>query len=99
MKLRSPAGAKTTDDSAPVTLVNGFTQTMRSLGPTKLVALAAVGFALIAFFAFIVTRLASPGMTLLYSGLDPSDSGQIVQRLDAQGVPYEIRGDGSQIFA
>lgn len=82
-----------------VTLVNGFTQTMRNLGPTKLVALAAVGFALIAFFAFIVTRLASPGMTLLYSGLDPSDSGQIVQRLDAQGVPYELRGDGSQIYA
>ena len=38
-------------------------------------------------------------MTLLYSGLDPSDSGQIVQRLDAQGVPYELRGDGSQIYA
>ena len=89
----------TTDDIAPVTLVNGFTQTLRNLGPTKLVALAAVGFALIAFFVFIVTRLASPGMTLLYSGLDPSDSGQIVQRLDAQGVPYELRGDGSQIYA
>jgi len=74
-------------------------QTLRNLGPTKLVALAAVGFALIAFFAFIVTRLASPGMTLLYSGLDPSDSGQIVQRLDAQSIPYELRGDGSQIYA
>ncbi len=37
-------------------------------------------------------------MTLLYSGLDPSDSGQIVQRMDAQGVPYELRGDGSQIY-
>jgi flagellar M-ring protein FliF len=73
-------------------------QTMRNLGPTKLVALAAVAFALIAFFVFIVTRLASPGMTLLYSGLDPSDSGQIVQRMDAQGVPYELRGDGSQIY-
>jgi flagellar M-ring protein FliF len=37
-------------------------------------------------------------MTLLYSGLDPSDSGQIVQRMDAQGIAYEIRGDGSQIY-
>jgi len=81
-----------------VTLVNGLTQTLRNLGATRLVALAAVAFALIAFFTFIVTRLATPGMTLLYSGLDPSDSGQIVQRMDAQGIPYEIRGDGSQIY-
>jgi flagellar M-ring protein FliF len=82
----------------PVTLVNGLMQTLRNLGATRLVALAAVGFALIAFFTFIVTRLATPGMTLLYSGLDPADSGQIVQRMDAQGVPYELRGDGSQIY-
>lgn len=81
-----------------MTLVNGFMQTLRNLGPTKLVALAAVAFALIAFFTFIVTRLASPGMTLLYSGLDPADSGQIVQRMDTQGIPYELRGDGSQIY-
>jgi flagellar M-ring protein FliF len=73
-------------------------QTLRNLGATRLVALAAVGFALIAFFTFVVTRLAAPGMTLLYSGLDPSDSGQIVQRLDAQRVSYELRGDGSQIY-
>src|SRR5215813_12353409 len=73
-------------------------QTLRNLGATRLIALAAVGLALIAFFTFIVTRLAAPGMTLLYSGLDPSDSGQIVQRLDAQGVQYDLRGDGSQIY-
>ncbi len=73
-------------------------QTLRNLGLSRLVALAAVGFALIAFFTFIVTRLATPGMTLLYSGLDPADSGQIVQRMDAQGIPYELRGDGSQIY-
>jgi flagellar M-ring protein FliF len=81
-----------------VTFVNGLMQTLRNLGATRLVALAAVAFALIAFFTFIVTRLAAPGMTLLYSGLDPSDSGQIVQRMDAQGIPYELRGDGSQIY-
>ncbi len=73
-------------------------QTLRNLGPTRMVALAAVGFALIAFFTFIVTRLATPGMTLLYSGLDPADSGQIVQRMETQGIPYELRGDGTQIY-
>jgi flagellar M-ring protein FliF len=73
-------------------------QTLRNLGATRLVALAAVGFALIAFFTFIVTRLATPGMTLLYGDLDQADSGQIIQRLDAQNVPYELRGDGSQVY-
>ena len=73
-------------------------QTLRNLGATRLVALAAVGFALIAFFTFIVTRLAAPGMTLLYGDLDQTDSGQIIQRLDAQNVPYELRGDGSQVY-
>jgi flagellar M-ring protein FliF len=73
-------------------------QTLRNLGATRLVALAAVGFALIAFFTFIVTRLAAPGMTLLYGDLDQADSGQIIQRLDAQNVPYELRGDGSQVY-
>jgi flagellar M-ring protein FliF len=64
----------------------------------RLAALGAVAFALIAFFVFVVARLTTPGYGLLYSGLDPSDSSQIVQRLDAQNVPYQLRADGSEIL-
>ena len=37
-------------------------------------------------------------MTILYGDIEPSDSGQIVTKLEARGVPYELRGGGTQIF-
>ena len=72
-------------------------QTLRNLGPMRLAALGAIAFALIAFFVFVVARLTTPGYGLLYSGLDPTDSAAIVQRLDAQNIPYQLKGDGSEI--
>jgi flagellar M-ring protein FliF len=78
--------------------VNSLMQTLRNLGPMRLAALGAVAFALIAFFVFVVARLTTPGYGLLYSGLDPSDSASIVQRLDAQNVPYQLRADGAEIM-
>jgi flagellar M-ring protein FliF len=78
--------------------VNSLMQTMRTLGPVRLAALGAVAFALIAFFVFVVARLTSPGYGLLYSGLDPADSASIVQRLDTQNIPYELKADGAEIM-
>ncbi len=52
--------------------------------------------ATIAMFAAILgmARMASaPNLTLLYSGLDGSSSGEIVRALETQGVAYEVRGD------
>jgi flagellar M-ring protein FliF len=73
-------------------------QTLRNLGPLRLASLGAIGFALIAFFVFVVARMTSPGYGLLYSGLEPSDSSAIVQRLDAQNVPYTLKADGAEIL-
>src|ERR1700743_3260879 len=73
-------------------------QTLRNLGPMRLAARRAVAFALIAFFVFVVARLTTPGYGLLYSGLDPSDSSSIVQRLDAQNIPYQLKADGAEIM-
>jgi len=78
--------------------VNSLLQTLRNLGPLRLASIGAVGFALIAFFVFVVARLTSPGYGLLYSGLDPADSASIVQRLDTQNIPYQLKGDGSEIL-
>lgn len=57
-----------------------------------------VGLAMVAFFVFLTARLATPGMSLLYGDLDLKDSAQIVQRLEAMSVPYQVRADGSQIL-
>ena len=57
-----------------------------------------VTLAMVAFFAFLTTRISQPNMTLLYSDLEVRDSGQITQKLDAMAVPYQIKGDGTQIL-
>ena len=78
--------------------MNSLLQTLRNLGPLRLASLGAIGFALIAFFVFVVARMTSPGYGLLFSGLDPADSAAIVQRLDTQNVPYELKADGAEIL-
>lgn len=47
------------------------------------------------FLAVIVlTRIATtPGMSLLYAGLDGSSAGDVVATLDQRGQRYEVRGD------
>src|SRR5689334_24328859 len=53
---------------------------------------------MIGFFIFITVRISAPTYSLLYSDLELRDSGQIVQKLDALSVPYQLRGDGNQIL-
>lgn len=41
---------------------------------------------------FGVSRIATaPNMTLLYSGLDPAASGEVVAALEAQGIEFDVR--------
>jgi flagellar M-ring protein FliF len=60
--------------------------------------LAAVALGMIGFFVFISSRLAQPPMGLLFGELSAQDAGQIVNRLDSQGVPYDLRSGGSQVW-
>lgn len=78
--------------------MDAISQTLRSLGPVRLAAVGVVAIGLIAFFAFVTTRLSTADMVLLYSELDLTDSGEIVTRLDEMNVPYQIRGNGGTIM-
>ena len=78
--------------------MNGFTQMMRGLGAVRLGVMAGVGAGLIGLFIYLSTRLASPDMALLYGDLELNDSSQLVAKLEAMGVGYEIRGNGRQIL-
>lgn len=52
------------------------------------------GLAALVMVVVILARVAAtPGMTLLYSGLDASAAGEVVTALEARGVTHEIRGD------
>jgi flagellar M-ring protein FliF len=78
--------------------VNGFLGFLRSLGVGRIIALGGVAAALLGFFFFLISRVTTPAMSLLYSGLDPSDSGAVVAQLDSMQVPYRLVGDGGTIM-
>ena len=78
--------------------MNGLAEFFRTLGPARLAAMATVAVLTIGFFVILSIRLSTPNMSLLFSGLDLSDSSKIVQSLEAQGIPYKLVGDGGTIL-
>ncbi|CAK0767135.1 Flagellar M-ring protein [Azospirillaceae bacterium] len=78
--------------------MNAFLQMLRSLGPTKLAALGAVGFVFIGFFIYLSTRISTPGMELLYAELQPADAAAIAKKLDEQKVPYKVDSSGAKVM-
>ena len=78
--------------------MNSFAQTIRALGLTRLVILGAVLIGVGVFFIFLMGRMSAPNMALLFGGLTSKDAGEIVAKLDAQRVPYQLAGDGTQIM-
>src|SRR5690349_15535799 len=48
--------------------------------------------------AFVLLKIASaPAYTLLASGIDPAQTGKITAALDAQGIGYELRSNGTAL--
>lgn len=78
--------------------MNGIVVFMKSLGPARLGAMAAVALTLIGFFAFLIVRLSAPQMAPLFSGLSIEDSSSIVTQLEGMNVPYQLRNDGTAIL-
>jgi flagellar M-ring protein FliF len=64
----------------------------------RLAAIAGVTLAAAALLFWMATQATKTPMGLLFSGLDPRDSAAVVERLDAAGVPYELKGDGTTIL-
>ncbi len=78
--------------------MNSFKQLFDSLGVARLSMLAVTALIAIGFFIYIITRFTVPEMGLLYGGLDPDDSGKIVTKLEAMGVPHKISANGTQVL-
>lgn len=71
---------------------------LRNIGPARLAMLAATAAVLIGFFVFLAMKVTQPKMVLLYGNLDLQESAEIVARLEAQRVPYQIASNGAQIL-
>lgn len=78
--------------------MNNFLETLKSLGPGRLAAMAGIGAATIAFFIYVTSRLATPEMALLYGDLDSRDSGQIAARLEQTGIAFQLGAGGNEIY-
>jgi flagellar M-ring protein FliF len=78
--------------------VNGLTSLFNRLGLQRVAAMAVVAVLMLGFFAFLIMRASTPQMAPLYTGLSFEDSAAIIEELQKQGVPNEIRGDGDTIL-
>lgn len=78
--------------------MQNFFDFLKSLGAARMAAMAAVTLALVAFFGFVMLRVTAPQLTTLFTDLSPADSWAIVKELERQGIPFDIRGDGSAIM-
>lgn len=66
--------------------------TLKSLSiPRQLILVGAI-LGVVFAMTFLVRGVTQSPMALLYSGLDASHAGEIVEELDQRGVEYEIRG-------
>jgi flagellar M-ring protein FliF len=65
------------------------------LGAQRIAAMGAVTLALVVFFGFVMLRVTTPDMGVLYSNLSMQDAGAIVQDLEARDIQFETRGDGT----
>src|SRR5689334_22400033 len=78
--------------------VNGLIQLFNRLGLQRLAAMAVVAVLMLGFFAFLIMRASTPQMAPLYTGLSFEDSSAIVDELQKQNIPNELRGDGDTIL-
>jgi len=78
--------------------VDSLLQFFNRLGLVRVAAMAVVAVLMLGFFAFLISRASTPQMAPLYTGLSLEDSSAIVTELQAQNIPYELRGEGDTIL-
>jgi len=61
--------------------------------------MAGIGLGLMVFFGYIMVRANQTEMALLYSQIEAAEGGRIIEKLKTMGVPFEVKGDGTQIYA
>ena len=78
--------------------MNPLVDTLKNLGGTRLAMMGAVTIGLVIFLIFIMTRLWTPSLSLLYSDLDPAQASQISNELQSLGISSEMSAGGTQLM-
>ena len=78
--------------------MSAVVQIFKDMGQTKIALFAGVGILLVVAILMFSGHVSSPAMSPIYTDLSLDDSGKIAAELDKMNVPYELRGNGSQIM-
>lgn len=78
--------------------MNAMVQSLRDLSQIKLAAMIVTAVVMIGFFAYISLRLAAPAMSPVFTAVPIEEGAKIVAELDAKGIRYELRANGTQIL-
>ena len=78
--------------------MNAMVQSFKDLNQIKLAAMIGTAVIMIGFFAYISLRVAAPTLSPLYANIPVADGAKIVQELETQNIPYELRAGGTQIL-
>lgn len=70
-----------------------FLETLKALSLPRQLALAGAVVAVVLAMTMLVRGAVKEPMALLYSGLDPMNSGEVIEELEKRGVEYDIRGE------
>ncbi len=70
---------------------------LAGLGARRLIALAAVGIAVMAFLGVAVMYLGKPQREVLYTGLSRDDVGRIGSALRDAGLDFDVSADGATV--
>lgn len=70
-----------------------FIDTLKALPPSRQLALAAATLGVVLAMVFLVQGAVKEPKSLLYSGLEPATSGEVIEELEKRGIAYELKGD------
>lgn len=76
--------------------MNEFLGFIRSTGATRLAAIIGVSMGVAIALGLIIARIGEPSLGILYADLDLREADAVIQRLDQQGVKYEVREAGGR---
>ena len=73
-------------------------RTLRDLTLSQQVGMGAAAIVVLLAAAAFFTWVSEPSYTVLYSDIDQAQLSQVIDSLDAAGVPYRLEGGGSRVM-
>lgn len=74
--------------------MNNFIKTIKSLGKTKLISLAAIMGTLLLFFGYLITKGATTSLVPVSEEIETFEMGKVIEKLESMNIDYKITDRG-----